>query len=702
MTEQNNDRQTARPRRSRSRRTSQTASPKASPTHASANDPTTPSNVQAKSTAAASTPAPSHTSPGARRRDPVTRTRGSAQNAQPAAAREAKQNDQASRQNNQRKARSITVQGTVRVHPRGFGFLTPDGMTQADDADVYLNAPALKGVLDGDHVELLVRGDAATGRARVLRRVRTDLIGTIVGDGSRVQADPGVSVDSFTLARRGIPGQVVRFTIKDEQASITEILGTDSDAHASMTRFMDRYMIPMERPADVEKAATSPVRLSKSAARRDLRTQTVITIDDDSSKDLDDALAAEISSDGSIRLWVHIADVAEHVLVGSALDRAAANVPTSVYLPQGVRHMLPDAFGADRLSLLPGVERDTLCVELRLDKDGDVKGVDLYEARIKSSQRLSYTTVARIMEGRHTDIDPEVLELVRILRTAATRLGLLRVARGGLDAMRVDQQHGSSTGQEDKAHQLIERLMVAANEAVACWLTDRGMPALWRVHDPIAEDALAEIERVASGFGVVAALGSPVSSRALACTAAQVPSGPAGAAFWDALLGALGRARYSVTPGGHFGLGSTGYLHFTSPLRRYPDLLVHRIVKAYLSGQRDASQVAPLLERAAERANDVFRRASMAERDATLALGLAELRVGEQVQATVSGRARSGMRVRLDESGVSGTINATMSPGTRVTLRVNAVDPIAGRLELGLPDGQREQNKRAKRRPFRR
>jgi ribonuclease R len=575
-------------------------------------------------------------------------------------------------------------------------------MTETDDADIYLNASALKGVLDGDHVEVLVRGDAATGRARVLRSVRTDLIGTVIGDGSRVQADPGVSVDSFALARRGTPGQVVRFTIKGEQASITEVLGTDTDSHAAMTRFMDRYMLPMERPADVEKAATVPVRLSKSSSRRDLRTQTVITIDDDSSKDLDDALAAEISSDGSIRLWIHIADVAEHVLEGSPLDRAAANVPTSVYLPQGVRHMLPDAFGADRLSLHPGVERDTLCVELRLDKDGDVKGVDLYEARIKSSQRLSYTTVARIMEGRHTDIDPEVLELVRILRTAATRLGLLRVARGGLDAMRVDQQHGSSTGQEDKAHQLIERLMVATNEAVAGWLTDRGMPALWRVHDPIAEDALAEIERVASGFGVVAALGSPISSRALACTAAQIPSGPAGAAFWDALLGALGRARYSVTLGGHFGLGSTGYLHFTSPLRRYPDLMVHRIVKAYLSGQRDASQVAPLLERAAERANDVFRRASMAERDATLALGLAELRVGEQVQATVSGRARSGMRVRLDESGVSGTINAAMTPGTRVTLRVNAVDPIAGRLELGLPDGQRGQNKREKRRPFKR
>lgn len=567
--------------------------------------------------------------------------------------------------------------------------MTPDGLTDTDDADIFLNPTVLKGVLDGDHVEVLVRGDAATGRARVLSRSRTDLIGTVIGDGMLVQADPGVSVDSFPLARRATPGQVVRFVLKNDQASVVEVLGTDLDPRAAMARFLDRYRLPLRRPADVEQAVKSPSRLARQAARRDLRNQVVITIDDDSSKDLDDALAAEVGVDGSIRLWVHIADVAEHVTEGSALDRAAATVPTSVYLPQGVRHMLPDAFGADRLSLLPGVERDTLCVELRLDKDGAIRGVDIYEARIKSRQRLSYATVARIMDGRQVDINDDVLTLVRTLRTAATRLGLLRTARGGLDAMRVDQQHGSHTAHEDKAHQLIERLMVATNESVAQWLADRGMPALWRVHDPIEDAALADIERVAAGFGVVAALGAPVSARALACTAAQVPSGPAGAAFWDALLGALGRARYSVEPGGHFGLGSTGYLHFTSPLRRYPDLLVHRVVKSYLAGGRDASRFLPLLEKSAAVANDVFRRAAWAERDATLAVGLAELAVGEHVQVTVSGTARSGVRVRLDESGVSATVNAELAPGARVTLRVVSVDPIAGRLELGTLDGKR-------------
>jgi ribonuclease R len=356
--------------------------------------------------------------------------------------------------------------------------------------------------------------------------------------------------------------------------------------------------------------------------------------------------------------------------------------------------MLPDTFGADLLSLLPDTERDTLCVELRINKDGEIRGVDIYEARIKSRQRLSYATVARIMDGKQVDIEDDVLTLVRTLRTAATRLGLLRVARGGLDAMRVDQQHGSSNAHEDKAHQLIERLMVATNESVAQWLSDRGMPALWRVHDPLEDEALADIERVASGFGVVAALGTPVSARALACTAAQVPSGAAGAAFWDALLGALGRARYSVEPGGHFGLGSTGYLHFTSPLRRYPDLLVHRIVKSYLSGERDGARVFPLREKAAAAANDVFRRAAFAERDATLAVGLADLAVGEHVQATVSGTARSGVRVRLDESGVSATVNADLTPGSRVTLRVNSVDPIAGRVELGMLGGQRDDRRR--------
>jgi ribonuclease R len=584
------------------------------------------------------------------------------------------------------------VRGLLRLNLRGFAFVTPVNGSDDRSEDLFVGANLLKGFLDGDVVDAVVdtSGRSQAKRLTLVERTRSSFIGTVLPGGSTVRIDPGVGVDEFRLARPAPAGKVVRCRFKGSDVVVLEVLGSDGEPHVGMCRYLDRYQLPLDRPAGVAEQAALPGKLAPLAGRRDLREQLVITIDDDSTKDIDDALAAEVEEDGSIRLWVHIADVAEHVPEDSAIDRAAFEIPTSVYLPQGVRHMLPDALASNRLSLLPGVERDTLCAELRLDANGEVRGVDLYEARIVSRQRLSYTTVARVIDGRHVDLAPEVLDLVRVLRTAATRLGLLRAARGGLDSMRVDQQAGHESASESAAHQLIERLMVAANEAVAEWLSDRGMPALWRVHDPIKDDQVPELERVAAGFGVVAALGSPVSARALACTVAQVPAGNGAAAFWDALLGVLGRARYSTTPGGHFGLGSTGYLHFTSPLRRYPDLLVHRIVKGYLAGFRDGEAMLPFLAEAAIRANDVFRRAAMAERDATVALGLAELAVGQTVMVTVSGRARNGaLRVRLDDPAVSGFLAADLAPGDRASVRVAFVDPVAGRLELEPLDGPR-------------
>ena len=593
-----------------------------------------------------------------------------------------------------------TVRGVLRLNLRGFAFVTPANATNDRDADLFVGPNLLKGFLDGDIVVAVAElgGRTQAKRLTLVERTRTSFIGTVLPGGSSVRIDPGVGVEDFRLTRPAPAGKVVRCHFKGSEVAVLEVLGTEGEPHVGMCRYLDRYQLPLDRPAGVAEQAAITPRLAPLAGRRDLRDQLVVTIDDDSTKDIDDALAAEVEKDGSIRLWVHIADVAEHVPEDSPIDRAAFDVPTSVYLPQGVRHMLPDALASNLLSLIPGVERDTLCAEIRLDATGEVRGVDIYEARIISRQRLSYTTVARVIDGRHVDLDPEVLGLVRILRTAATRLGLLRAARGGLDSMRVDQQAGHESASESAAHQLIERLMVSANESVAQWLSDRGMPALWRVHDPIKEDQVPELERVAADFGVVAALGSPVSARALACTVAQVPAGNGAAAFWDALLGVLGRARYSTSPSGHFGLGSSGYLHFTSPLRRYPDLLVHRIVKGYLAGFRDGATMLPFLGDAAIQANDVFRRAAMAERDATVALGLAELTIGETVMVTVSGRARNGtLRVRLDAPTVSGFLNANLAPGDRASVRVSALDPVAGCLELEPLDGPRRPPARTSR-----
>ena len=570
-----------------------------------------------------------------------------------------------------------TVTGTLRVHPRGFGFLIRENST---GDDVFVPGNLLKGLCDADRVEAKVgRGDAAVS-VRLLQRTRREFLGTVSTDGSSVLLDPGVGVDSFTLPSRLTPGETVVFTLNSSQTVVVrERLKADS-TRAGMLRFLMRHRLPLERPKGVEAEAGRRVRLAPLQRRRDLRNDLVVTVDDDSSRDLDDALSARVEPDGSVRVWVHIADVAEHVLPGSAVDRAAAEVPTSVYLPQGVRHMLPDSLGASTLSLLPGQERDSLCVEFRIDQDGEVRGVDIYEARIRTRCRLNYGTVARVLENRSTDLATDVVSLIKVLGLAAGRLDLVRNARGGLDSVRADQ--GRQPGEDDQAHQLIERLMVATNEAVAAWLDDRGAPALWRRHDPITDTQVEEILAVAEGFGVVTGLAAPVTPRALAVAVSRLPAGAAGAAFWDALLGALGRAYYSVDQGGHFGLASEGYLHFTSPLRRYPDLMVHRVVKAYLSGRRDLDSMLDTLASAATAANDVFRRASFAERDAVLADGLADVTPGEVLPAIVVGPARSGTRVRLERQGVTAVLHGRFRSGERLDVKVVKVDPHAGRIEL--------------------
>jgi ribonuclease R len=546
--------------------------------------------------------------------------------------------------------------------------------------DVFVPGNLLKGLCDADLVEAKVgRGDAAVS-VRLLQRTRREFLGTVSADGASVLLDPGVGVDSFALSSRLTPGETVVFSFNSSQAVVVrERLKADS-TRAGMLRFLMRHRIPLERPKGVEAEAGRRVRLAPLQRRRDLRNDLVVTVDDDSSRDLDDALSARVEPDGSVRVWVHIADVAEHVLPGSAVDRAAAEVPTSVYLPQGVRHMLPDALGASTLSLLPGQERDTLCVEFRIDQDGEVRGVDIYEARIRTRCRLNYGTVARVLENRSVELAADVVSLIKVLGLAAGRLDLVRNARGGLDSVRADQ--GRQPGDDDQAHQLIERLMVATNEAVAAWLDDRGAPALWRRHDPITDTQVEEILAVAEGFGVVTGLAAPVTPRALAVAVSRLPAGAAGAAFWDALLGALGRAYYSVDQGGHFGLASDGYLHFTSPLRRYPDLMVHRVVKAYLSGRRDLDSMLDTLTSAATAANDVFRRASFAERDAVLADGLSDVTPGEVLAAIVVGPARSGTRVRLERQGVTAVLHGRFRSGERLDVKVVKVDPHAGRIEL--------------------
>jgi len=570
--------------------------------------------------------------------------------------------------------------GTLATNPRGFGFVE---FTEGNS--VFVPERMLEGFIDADIVTVTVR----EGQARQLtlnERVRQVVVGDITTNGM-LTVDRGLGrltlpVDNSIPAGTAVVANLPK--TGNGQAHIIEILGDRSSDEAVARRILGRHQLPHDYP---QEAISQQAHMGSSPTRRDLTGMTVITIDDDSSTDLDDALSAEPSTNGSIRVYVHIADVSEHVLPGSPVDRHASNFPTSVYLPQRVVHMLPSHLGADALSLLPGEDRDTVTVEMRISADGDVSSVDVYESRIRSTQRLSYDAVATAFMAPQTTLASPVAELLRLLQAASARLTLSRSARGGIDMIHADPDRAVSPG-DDAAHMLIERLMVATNESVARWLEDRGMPVLYRAHPPLSDTGAGKLEQAAAGFGLYIDLPRPVTPKSFAAVSVQVARSPQEKAFWDATMRVLERALYTTGKQGHFGLGSDAYLHFTSPLRRYSDLLTHRIVKEYLAGARE-TRVAGMrdaLESHVLTINLVTRKADKAERDARRAAALKPVKARQSLTGVVVSTGPRGSTVFVNTLGI--TVNtAEQAPiGARVTVRVRKVDAPAGLLEVTIPD----------------
>ena len=545
-----------------------------------------------------------------------------------------------------RNSRRLTVTGQVQANRRGFGFVRPVGVTPSD-ADIFLPASLMTGLLDGDTVTVSVENGNARSVTRT-HRARTEIFGQVI-DGI-FHTEPGVGNLSVKVAGTYAADEVVSIHITERSGRIipskVKSHGTLNDPNTLAALIFARHMLPLTHTAaQIKEAASiakSSHRRSSSAQRRDLRDHLVVTIDSPHSQDLDDAVASSVDPDGHIRVWVHIADVSEHVPTGSVLDTEAYQTPTSVYFPDFVRPMLPPVLAHDVLSLLPGVDRDTLTVEMRISPNGSVSSVDVYESIIRSATRLSYTTTARIIDGRRggelegEKISPEITDTICWLWAAAARLGQSRTARGGVDAFRVDSLGDGQDSRDDNAHQLIERLMVAANEAVAGWLTERGIPTLYRTHETITGEQAEELEKIADAFGVKAHLGRPVTAQAFAAFAASID--PARSqALWNAILNLLGRASYTAEPKGHFGLGAERYLHFTSPIRRYADVVVHRLVKSYLHGNRSIEGVRSDLDKVADNINPVLQRADQAMREAERSAALQKFVAADHMEKTWNG-----------------------------------------------------------------
>jgi len=618
------------------------------------------------------------------------------------------------------------ARGTVAVHPRGFGFFNEENTTPPLSS--FVIPPELNAFLADDVVEAVITvgddGRTNASNLKLLDRPRTELFGTVVvhRGAAFLKVDREVANTDWPLTHAGpapAAGAHVLARVDGAKAALVEVLDTP-DAQTLAQVIARHGIATVVSPAardEAERARKIPHTVN---GRRDLREVPTVTIDAASTRDIDDAISVlPADEDGAMRLLVSIADVSAFVPEGGALDHDARARATSVYLAGRVIPMLPDGLSSEWISLLPHVDKMCLTAELRIDPEGAVVAVDVYESLIRSWARLTYDEVADFLD--HGDVSPAmepVYEAAPWWRTVSARLHMARTRRGGVEVARdetfvvLDAVTGLATGieahQPTSAHVLIERCMVAANEAVARWLAERGVPGVYRVHDVPGPDAVRELSAVAERFGYASGFGVKLSPLALAAFDHQIATSPSEPAIRGVLLRSLGPARYTVHPSTHFGLGANLYLHFTSPIRRYADLAVHRLVKAYLHGTRTWSMRDPALETLAQHINLRAKLAARAETDRhrMLVAGYMTRHIGEHFSARVVKVRPFGVVAQIDTTLVEGTLafealpdgpytvepsgGAARSPtrryavGDAVRVTVVKTDPSLGRIDLAL------------------
>lgn len=579
---------------------------------------------------------------------------------------------------------SVTGAGRFQATREGFGFVQPEG----DGPELFVPLGETHRALHGDRVEFrVVREARGTFLAeavvtRILARGFQRFTGVVAGPARRpylVPDHPRLPARLRLIGTLGgvEPGARVLCELHDAggrtgpAGRLVRVLGDADDPRLDIAIVETEFGLPGDYPeAAVEEAERVQRELASAPAgdRRDFSGELVLTIDPVDAADFDDAVSLAREPAGTWRLRVHIADVAEGVPRGGLLDAEARRRGNSTYLPGRMIPMLPHALATDRMSLAPGVPRNVLSVSLRLSPDGRVLGTRIDEGRIVSRHRLDYDRVQAVLEGRAPS-EGELGEALHGMDALARALRERRLARGAFDLevpeteIVLDSEGVPSEirrRRQERSHRLIEEFMILANRAACAWARRRGHPYLFRVHDPprpLALDAFAEEVRALAPEARGADFADlPALRRWLG----RLPREPRTWRIHALFLRALKRAVYAPEDRGHFGLGLRGYGHFTSPIRRYPDLFNHRVVKWSLrEGTRplpedwhaEASQIATTCTGTEDRSE-------RAERELVRikCLRWAERRLGECLRATVLGVDRPGYFVELDAVPVEGFV----------------------------------------------
>jgi ribonuclease R len=565
------------------------------------------------------------------------------------------------------------VRGRFVSARRGFGFVSPASGGQ----DIFVPARFAGGALQGDEVEVFVNEKGRFAKpegkiVRVLKKERTSVLGIYrERSGSPfIQAFDSPSPEEIALRSRGRFSPEAGMIVEaDRQSlSISRVYGRPEDPGVDARVIMRRYGLDAEFPHDAlreAEAIRSGISPEDLAGRRDLRGWTTVTIDGETAQDFDDAVSIERREGDGFLLGVHIADVSHYVRPGTALDREAANRATSVYFPGLTLPMLPEKLSNDLCSLRPAVPRLTVSVLMEIDGRGRVGRTEFTPSVIRTAARMTYTSVFGIFQGdekersAHVRLVPDLM----LMRDLAALIRQRRLAEGSLDFDLVEPElvyeagrlQAVAAAERNEAHRLIEEFMVAANVAVASLLTEKRIPSVYRVHPVPAASDLEKLKGLLAHFGYVLPDAGKIGSRDLQAVLDKSRGRPEEKFVTIQVLRAMKLAVYSTENVGHYGLAKTDYTHFTSPIRRYPDLAVHRILKSVLLEMKPGRAD---LEEIALHSSERERNAAEAEQ-ALLGwriLRFLKERLGEEFAGTVVDVTKAGLIIELDDYFVDGLL----------------------------------------------
>lgn len=579
------------------------------------------------------------------------------------------------------------------LNKKGYGFAQVEGMP-----DFFIPAFAINGAFDGDDclVEIINRksDEEIEGRVvRVLRRNTTHVVGTFIEGKSKNVVFPDdeklpqvrVFKNDCGRARNNdkvwVELDMTSIETNTMRGKIIEVLGQANSPKAEQISIIRSYNLVDEFEPEalkIARAINQDVDLKNFKKRTNFTEQRVITIDGEDARDFDDAIAVEKLKNGGYRLYVHIADVSNYVVENSALDKSAFKRGTSVYFPNMVIPMLPKEISNGICSLSEGVNRLVLSVIIDLDKNCNVKKSKIVEGVIKSSHRMTYTEVQNILAGDELLIEKynDVYEDILCYQDIANKLKEKRKQNGEIrfnlpEPFILENSHGEIVSIEnrvqDESHEIIECLMVLTNEVVAKTFFDLALPFVYRVHEKPAEEKVTHLAQLLKNMGVANDLAiegdTPMAYQKVID---KITGTPKERTLTKLILRSMMKARYAPACLGHFGLASEFYCHFTSPIRRYPDLMIHRIIKQYINGvPKDElkSKYKPIVERASEQSSITEKNADECERevdDYKKAVYMSKF-LGEKFTGTISGVQEFGVFVEL-ENGVEGLVKLDCLP----------------------------------------